>query len=252
MPFLTEGGEPLDRVPLLYRMGRDFQVTEGFGWLDPRDVATIIPVPAHDTTQPPRVGNSTDFASVPPALWGLIASYGKQTLPAILHDHLAYEATVAPVAERLALRKTADEVFRIALIDSGVNRLRARVMWAAVGIERYARHAGGLGILLIAQFVLGVAAVIASVVLGIVATPLWFLLVLAPGVLAIPWWRNADLMIVLSYVGALYAPLVIAAFIAARLEQVLATVVWVFNGCPGSMPRAEPTLRWPTRAESVG
>ncbi len=59
-------------------------------------------------------------------------------------------------------------------------------------------------------------------------------------------------MIVLSYVGALYAPLVIAAFVAARFEQVLATVVWVFNGCPGSMPRVEPTLRWPTRAESLG
>jgi len=252
MPFLTEGGEPLDRVPLLYRMGRDFQVTEGFGWLDPRDLATIIAVPAHDTTQPPRVGNSTDFATVPPFLWGLIASYGKQTLPAILHDHLAYEALIAPVGGQLELRKTADEVFRIALMDSGANRLRARVIWAAVGIERYARYASGLGILLIAQVGLGVAAVIASVVLGIVASPLWLLLALAPGIAAIPWWRNADLMIVLCYVGALYAPLVIAAFVAARLEQLLATVVWLFDGCPGSMPRAEPTLRWPTRAEQLG
>ena len=32
MPFVTEAGEPLDRVPLLYRMVRDFQLTAGFSW----------------------------------------------------------------------------------------------------------------------------------------------------------------------------------------------------------------------------
>lgn len=251
MPFLTENGSPLDRVQLLYRLGRDFQLTEGFGWLDPRDGTTIIPVPAHDTTKPPGVGNSTDFASVPPFLWGLIASYGKQTLPAILHDHLAYQAIIAPTEDRLGMRRTADEIFRIALIDSGVHLLRARAMWAAVGIERYARHAGALGILLITQFVLGVVTIVAGSILGISLGPIWFLLIVAPAVAAVPWWRNADLMIVLSYAGALYAPLVFAAFVGSRLEQALAAVGWLFTGRHGSMPRAEPILRWPTRAESL-
>jgi hypothetical protein len=252
VPFLTETGEPLDRVPLLYRMGRDFQLTEGFSWLDPRDLTSTIPVAAHDTSQPPRPGNSTDFASVPPFLWGLIASYGKQTLPAILHDQLVYESLIAPPEQRLAMRRTADEIFRIALIDSGVHPLRARVMWAGVGVERYARHAGALGTLLIAQFVLGAVAVIAGVVLGVIASPLWFLLLSAPGIAAAAWWRNADLMIVLSYVGALYAPLVLSAFIASHLDQALAIVVWRAHGGHGDRPRAEPTLFWPTPAESPG
>jgi hypothetical protein len=33
-------------------------------------------------------GIDTDLASVPPFLWGVIASYGHHTLPAILHDVL--------------------------------------------------------------------------------------------------------------------------------------------------------------------
>lgn len=244
VPFVTLTGEPVTRVPLLYRLDRDFQLTEPFRWVDPRD-GREFDIPAHDVTKPPTDGNGTDFASVPPFLWGLIASYGKQTLPSILHDRLAWEAKVAPTG-RLELRRTADEVFRVALVEAGVSQLRARVMWGSVGLERYWRHGRGLSALLIAQTVLGALAIAASIVLGILFEPWWFLLFAAPALLAIPWTRNADLVITATYLGALYAPLIIAAFLASQFERLIALIVWLLSGCPGQAPRAEPTFKWPT------
>lgn len=244
VPFVTLTGEPVTRVPLLYRLDRDFQLTEPFRWVDPRD-GREFDIPAHDTSKPPTDGNGTDFASVPPFLWGLIASYGKQTLPSILHDRLAWEAKVA-ASGRLELRRTADEVFRVALVEAGVSQLRARVMWGSVGLERYYRHAPGLRVLLIAQVVLGALAIAAGLGAGFAFDPRCALLMLAPALLAIPWTRNADLVITATYLGALYAPLIIAAFLASQFERLIALVVWLLSGCPGQMPRAEPTFKWPT------
>ena len=251
MPFTDHNGNELRRLPLLYRLGRDFQVAESFCWRDPRDNDRVLTILAHDLTLPPGEGNSTDFASVPPFLWGLIASFGKQTLPAILHDSLTQDARLAPANQRLELRRTADEDFRVSLIDSGVHQLRARVMWASVGMERYARHAGVLGIAIIAQLSIGVLAISASVVLGTIAHPLWLLLGVVPAIAALAWGKNLSLVLAGSYLGALYAPLVAAAFIGSRLEQLLAISIWVGTGTPGPVPRAEPTLRWPDRGSML-
>ncbi|CAO1652780.1 DUF1353 domain-containing protein [Salinibacterium sp. NYA9b] len=251
MPFTDCHGNELRSLPLIYRLDRDFQVAEPFCWQDPRPGGGVIEVPAHDPALPPTEGNSTDFASVPPFLWGLIASYGKQTLAAILHDHLTHQTRLAPTDDRLALRRVADETFRVALADSGVHQLRARVMWAAVGIERYVHHGGVLGWLIVAQLALGILALIAAVVLGVLFQPLWLLLAAAPAALALVWGKNADLVLASTYLGALYAPLVAAAFIGSRLEQLLATVIWVGTGTPGPAPKAEPTLRWPDHGTTL-
>lgn len=251
MPFTDCDGSELRSLPLIYRLGRDFQVAEEFCWRDPRASDRVLTIPAHDITLPPGKGNSTDFASVPPFLWGLIASFGKQTLPAILHDELANRARLAPADQRLELRRTADADFRVALIDSGVHQLRARVMWASVGMERYVRFAGRLGAVIIAQLSIGVLAIVSSVALGIVAHPLWLLLGLAPAIAALAWGKNMDLVLAASYLGALYAPLVAAAFIGSRFEQLLAISVWAGTGTPGPLPKAEPTLRWPDRGTTM-
>jgi hypothetical protein len=248
MPFTDLAGHPIDRLPLLYRLGRDFQLTRAFLWEDPRDAANVITIPENNTSKPPGHGNGTDFASVPPFLWGLIASYGKQTLPSILHDHLAAKTFHLHKDKRLEFRRTADETFRTALVESGVSQLLARVMWVGVGVERYARHAGWLGVLFITQFVVGGLGIIAAVVLGVLLGPWWYLLALAPAALAIPWWRNYVLMLAGNYLGAIYFPLVIAAYVAAQLEELLALLVWLFSGFRGSRPRTRPTLRWPKRA----
>ncbi|GAA1689973.1 hypothetical protein GCM10009792_07540 [Microcella alkalica] len=247
MPFITADGRPLEGVPLLYRMGRDFQVTEAFAYRDPRD-GSVVTVPAHDVSRPPTLGNSTDFASVPPFLWGLIANYGPQTLPAILHDAMVEDARRAPVAERLPRRRIADDLFRVALIDNGIHLLRARVMWAAVGLESWLRHGGALGRLLFAQVAVGALWLIAATVLAIVDAgglgPWWLVMLAAPALLAAPWGPAAGLVIAAAYLGALYAPLVLGAFLASHVEGLIALGVWLLTGRRGPRPQAEPTIRW--------
>jgi hypothetical protein len=126
-----------------------------------------------------------------------------------------------------------------------VHQLRARVMWGAVGLERYARHGGGLGVLLIIQVIVGALAIAAGTGAGFAFDPRCALLTLVPALIAIPWWRNGGLVVTATYLGALYAPLIIAAFLASQFERLIALVVWLLSGCPGPMPRAEPTIRWP-------
>ncbi len=243
MPFLTTAGEPLYALPLVYRRGRDFQVADDFVYLNPRDGSTTT-VAAHQLDLPPHSGNSTDFASVPPFLWGLIANYGTQTLPAIMHDGLVGQLLREPEDQRLALRRDADELFRVALIDNGVHRLRARVMWAAVGLESWGRHGRGLGKLLIAQVAVGTLAVMASVALGVALSPWWFALMLAPAALAALWGRSGALVSSATYLAAMYAPLIAGAFVASHIENAIAMVVWLATGCRGPRPRAEPTVAW--------
>ncbi len=243
MPFETVEGAPLDGVPLLYRMGREFQLTRPFAYRDPRDGSVTV-VPAHDTALPPASGNSTDFASVPPFLWGLIANYGPQTLPAILHDAMVEQARRAPEPERLARRRAADDLFRVALVDNGIHLLRARVMWAAVGLESRWRHGGLGGRILIAQVALGALALIAAVVLGILLSPWWLLGLALPAALAPLQRTSAPLVIAASHLGALYAPLVLGAFLAAHIEGLIALVVWLATGRRGPRPQAEPTIVW--------
>lgn len=247
MPFIDSTGAPLAGVHLLYRPlvaeGRLFQLERGFAWIDPRD-GSRTEIPAHDVTRPPTdPHNSTDLASVPAFLWGLVASYGHQTLPAILHDALSDRADEAPRAQQLAVRRAADDAFRVALRESGVTTLRATTMWAVVSIQRYLRFRTPIGVLLVAQVVVGALAVIAAVVLGLLGHPLLLLIGLAPAVLALLWGRTAPLLIAGSYLGALYSPLIVSAAVASAIEYLIALVVFAAGGLRGTAPRPGPTLR---------
>ncbi|BAU33045.1 DUF1353 domain-containing protein [Microcella alkaliphila] len=243
MPFETLDGRPLDRLALVYRRGRDFQVVEPFQYRE-RASGAVTRIPAHDLTLPPGPGNSTDFASVPPFLWGLIANYGPQTLPAVMHDAEVAAAVAAPAPERLALRRAADERFRLALIDEGVHLLRARTMWAAVGLESWWRHGGLAGRVLIAQVALGTLALTAMVPLAVLLSPWWMLVAVAPAALAPLWRRDVALVIAASYLGALYLPLALGAYAAAHVENAIAMVVWLVTGRRGPRPSAEPNPAW--------
>jgi len=247
MPFIDSSGAPLDGVHLLYRAdvadGRLFQLEQGFAWIDPRD-GSRTDIPAHDATRPPTdPHNATDLASVPAFLWGLVASYGHQALPAILHDALSDRADEAQPTERFAVRRAADDAFRVALRESGVTTLRSTTMWAVVSLQRYLRFRPPLGALLVTQVVLGGLAVIAAVVLGLLGHPLLLLIGLAPAVLALLWSRAAPLVIASSYLGALYAPLIVSAALATAIEYLIALVVFVSGGLRGAPPRPGPTLR---------
>ncbi len=247
MPFIDSTGAPLDGVHLLYRPreaeGRLFQLEQGFAWVDPRD-GSRTGIRAHDVTRPPTdPHNSTDLASVPAFLWGLVASYGHQTLPAILHDALSDRADEAPPAQQFAVRKAADDAFRVALRESGVTTLRATSMWTVVAIQGLLRFRTPLGALLVVQVVLGGLAVIAAVVLGVLGHPLLLLLGPAPAVLALLWGRTAPLVIAGSYLGALYSPLIVAAAAASAIEYLIELVAFLLGGLRGAPPQPGPTLR---------
>ncbi|MBD7996998.1 DUF1353 domain-containing protein [Oerskovia gallyi] len=81
-------------------------------------------------------GLVTDLASVPMPLWGVIASYGRQTLPAILHDATsrALADSDVPPSGRRAARRDADRLFRETLRETGTGPVRRWLMWAAVRI----------------------------------------------------------------------------------------------------------------------
>lgn len=127
MPFWKLTDETTPDILLKQVSPNAFQLLEGFRYQAPTDEAKVYTVPAHDTARPPDdPNNSTDLASVPRYLWWFVASHGRQTLPALLHDQLVDDRVQAP------RREEADLVFRYALRESDVSWLRRRLMWVAV------------------------------------------------------------------------------------------------------------------------
>jgi hypothetical protein len=243
MPFIDSTGAPLDGVHLLYRELRLFQLEQGFAWIDPRNGARTD-IPAHDISRPATdPHNATDLASVPSFLWGLVASYGHQTLPAILHDALSDRADEAAPAQQFLVRRAADDAFRVALRESGVTTLRATTMWTVVSMQRYLRFRPPLGALLVVQVVLGALAVIAAVALGLLGHPFMLLIGLAPAVLALAWARDAGMVMAASYLSALYSPLILSAALSSAIEYLIALLVFLLGGRRGAAPQPGPTLR---------
>lgn len=106
-----------------------WRMLEDLGYELPEDVRypqRFHVAPAH------AAGQSTDLASVPPWLWGVVASFGRHTLAALLHDHLCEEARSAGPPASGRLRRDADRLFRLAMSDLGVPAPRRWLMWAAV------------------------------------------------------------------------------------------------------------------------
>ena len=144
MPFVHESegwwrtGSTIDlrQLPERGRMTVRFELLDDLGY-------TTRPPDGSDASGPMwsrsavehvvPAGFVTDLASVPELLWGVIASYGRQTLPAVLHDQLyatAARADTLPRARRL--RRDADVLFRSTLRESGAGPVRQWLMWAAV------------------------------------------------------------------------------------------------------------------------
>lgn len=111
--------------------GTSFECDDDFAWIEPR---AAEPDP-HSSVRP---RTQTDLASIPPFLWGLVASYGRQTMPAILHDVRCDEAKAAAAgpggrAHQAYLRRKADQQFRHTLRYHAATGPATRwVMWSAV------------------------------------------------------------------------------------------------------------------------
>jgi Protein of unknown function (DUF1353) len=145
-----------------------WQLTEGFRYEVPesarRDGEPLeYAVPPHDLRRSPEEGNSTDLASVPPWLWWFIASHGKHTRAALLHDHLI---DVPEVPD-----DRADRLFRVALEEADVHFVRRWLMWTAVSLASVARRQGGWS--LIGAFALNLLGLFGAAIWWLAGGPVW-------------------------------------------------------------------------------
>lgn len=92
----------------------------------------------HYIVPPSATGSTTDLASVPKPFWGILAPYGHQLRPALLHDHLCDVAnSESKRIDKIRVRRGADYLFREALADEGASILRRNLFWVGVSFGRY-------------------------------------------------------------------------------------------------------------------
>jgi hypothetical protein len=186
MPFVTSEQDETDpTVELVVVPPRRFLLLKGFGYR--AQDGSFWDVPAD--------GVPTDLASVPSPLWSLLASYGRQTRPALLHDHIT--ETALSLGDREAafdLRAHGDDLFRESLAEEGVGSgARRWTFWAGVTIGKYAYHGTTVAT------ILGLSSLVALwlawellVVAALSAAPWWWAAV-AAAVSVLLWLANADL-----------------------------------------------------------
>lgn len=244
MPFITAKGNRLHSVELgqVPLASPTFQVRKPFGWYeegtDPEQALWVTPP---RRTNKPGPGERTDLASVPAVFWSLIASYGRQTAPAVLHDsecwkvRVAHKAGEIDASEALVRRHRIDRNFRLGLRELDVAPFRAWLMWTFVSFERYQKHSipKFLGMLLLALVGL------ASLVLAPIATftlhwSLWvtipmLFLPLLTSLIAAPRWTQ---LVWLSYAGALLLPVALLQVAAYLPYAGLENLVWVARDRP--------------------
>jgi hypothetical protein len=176
MPFVTSEQDDTDPiVELAVVPPRRFRLLMGFGYR--AEDGSFWDVPTD--------GMSTDLASVPTPLWSLLASYGRQTRPALLHDHISGQAESLP--DRRAafdLRAQGDRLLRESLESEGVRSGSRRwTFWTGVTLGKYAHHGTATA------KILGLSSLVV----------LWvaWVLVSASVFTALPWWW-AGLALVVS------------------------------------------------------
>ncbi|NQX12937.1 DUF1353 domain-containing protein [Microbacteriaceae bacterium VKM Ac-2855] len=241
MPFTDEEGEPLERIALEQVLGADdprgagvFVLTRSFRYRDARTGESIL-VPASE--------KRTDLASVPTFLWGLIAPFGKQSAAALLHDHLRSERPVSGV-DRAAQARRADRLFRDALLESGVPTARAWLMWAGVSLTRDEDVAPTAARLRVVHAI-AIAAVLALTIVRVsrgTARPTDALRAATSIAGAGLHGDRAGAVLLIAVELVALGPFAIAAWLGARVQQVIETTVWLLTGRRGRRPDGRPTL----------
>lgn len=213
------------------------------------------------------IPRTTDLASVPKPLWGLIASYGRQTMPALLHDQLCDQANakrtqaLSPggspsIADQAYPDRThADNIFRHALRSVGVEWMRRWTFWAGVTFGRYwifrkktAFALGIVGALLSAVFYGGLGWLVTSAAESAWHWPprlpgeaawhsigLAFALCVAPFLLAFVAYRHRAwaLLQVVAYVGLPVAMLLALGYVVLFWTRVVPwAALWLLSRIP--------------------
>lgn len=235
---------------MLQRAPRHFQLLKPISFLEAGSPESErILIPAHDPDRPAVGANQSDLASVPTFLWSLIASYGRQTSAALLHDRLSELARHGEPATHIDRRRSADRLFRISLIESSISATRSWIMWAAVAIEKYWEFRRWQAIAMTAHAAVGVLLVYAVIALagGMGRSQLpfsWWMLALValPAASSLIWGRDAIAHLVATYAGAFLAPFMLAGFLGQVLLWILEGVGWLVTGARTPPPRIGPTV----------
>jgi hypothetical protein len=235
MPFIDDEGNLLRSVELgqVPIMAPTFQLRKRIGYHAPGRESEITWADAHVPDEHPDAADRTDLASVPAIFWSLIASYGRQTAPAVVHDsecarvQRAQREGKCSAIEALAERKRIDRSFRLGLRELGVAPFRAWIMWTFVSFERYSKHSVPrfVGLLLLAA--LGLLLVAGAPIAFALGAP-WLavgmlLLPLGTSVVAGRQWR---LLVWASFAGALLLPVAVLQVAAYLPWAAIENVVW--------------------------
>jgi len=222
----------------------DFQLRTPFAY-NPM-IGPAIEIPTH----PNEFADSTDLASVPPLLWGLLPSYGRQLRAALLHDRLCDVVSKEPDARKAyKARRVADDLFLEALRDTGdgsredkmngVGWFRSQLFWIGVSYGRYWKYRKVLAVLLTGHVLAGVLAVgliLRLPPLGWLADRLgwsWaqdhrtlILIWLVALGLSLAWGRDRKVALIGVLVGPLILPVLLVTFAA---QIVLGLPDWVLH-----------------------
>lgn len=220
MPFYNNDKcEEPAQVTLKTAGHKTFQITSSFWYQYPdgfttkyRDGATGVQIRAHEGK------STTDLASVPSFLWGVLASYGPQLLPSLLHDQRCEDVRAAKARGEdglFQMRSRADYEFRKALADVKVGRVRRRVFWTGVAMAKYLGYGRIRAVPLAAHIGVGVAA-LTGLVSSMFGTH-WFGwetgdfgIVLGLTLIAsVAWWRDWSLPIVAILAGPLLGAVIV-------------------------------------------
>ncbi|NKX49206.1 DUF1353 domain-containing protein [Arthrobacter deserti] len=249
MPFYQDAAatQPLEATPLVQRPRRLSQLAAPI-YYRRRGGAGVVTIRAHDLTRGPE-GNSSDLASVPTFMRGLVASYGRQSAPALLHDQRMAEGSRLPPPAGLLQRRIFGEGFRQALLETDVAQLRARLMWAAVSAENYWSHTRIRGKLMAASIAAGGLGLAAGLVFLLGAgnpAPAAASLLLA-AVLSAAWARDWAVIAVLSGAVGLLGPVLLANLAGQLLLWLCESLWWLaaaaFFGRSAPPPAPGPLAR---------
>ncbi|WP_210478869.1 DUF1353 domain-containing protein [Naasia sp. SYSU D00948] len=242
MPFATEDGRRLDRIHLVQRAPGTFQLTRSFTFLESgRPESERYVIRAHDESRPAKGSNATDLASVPPFLWGLISSHGRQTAAALMHDQLWWESLNPDPEIWIRQRREADRLFAVALRESGSTWMRTQLLVAAVTLERYWGPRRWRAVAMALHALAGTASIWIAMT-GLLGA--WGLLLVAlPALTVLIWGADAFPMGVLIYSGVLFLPIAAAALLGQYLLLLLDLVDWLLGRRRRPMPKAGPLGR---------
>ena len=227
MPFSGLEQGCAARVQLEQVDAKEFRLLQAFRYVDPEGRTFVVT---------PDILGPTDLTSVPFGFRWFVNSYGRHTLPALLHDCLIDAQRAKRALQSggtVPDRRGADDLFLAAMGEQRVAKIRRHVMWSAVTFNTRFCHLGWaarIGMILWTLAALGGTTLLYS---GAVAAPphwAWIAIGAAgPLLFAWLWWRSAWAGICFGYGIALLLPAGIVVHVSFLLYWCLERLLAAFG-----------------------